>query len=115
VALDANAVRDEKVKVLRAIEPFSPALVARDVVRGQYGPGWIAGLQVNGYRAEPGVAPDSLTETYVALKLHVDNWRWAGTPFLSEPASVSLSARRRLPLPSSGRPWRSFSTWMRTV
>ena len=81
VALDANAVRDEKVKVLRAIEPFSPALVARDVVRGQYGPGWTAGLQVNGYRAELGVASDSLTETYVALKLHVDNWRWAGTPF----------------------------------
>jgi len=81
VTLDANAVRDEKVKVLRAIEPFSPALVARDVVRGQYGPGWIAGLQANGYRVEEDVAPDSLTETYVALKLHVDNWRWAGTPF----------------------------------
>ncbi|MBV9282062.1 MAG: glucose-6-phosphate dehydrogenase, partial [Chloroflexi bacterium] len=81
VALDANAVRDEKVKVLRAVSPFSAETVCRDVVRGQYGPGWVGGKEVPGYRAEDGVAPDSSTETYVALKLCVDNWRWAGTPF----------------------------------
>ena len=81
VALDANAVRDEKVKVLRAVKPLSPDQVERDTVRGQYGPGWVGGQQVEGYRAEAGVAPDSTTETYVALKLEVDNWRWAGTPF----------------------------------
>lgn len=81
VALDANAVRDEKVKVLRAVEPLSAEAVRQNVVRGQYGPGWVGGTEVPGYRAEDGVSPDSNTETYVALKLEVDNWRWAGTPF----------------------------------
>jgi glucose-6-phosphate 1-dehydrogenase len=74
-------VRDEKVKVLRAVEPMSPELVAENVVRGQYGPGWVGGKEVSGYRSEVGVSPDSETETYVALQLFVDNWRWAGTPF----------------------------------
>ena len=81
VALDANAVRDEKVKVLRAVEPFASGRVQNCVVRGQYGPGWVGGQEVQGYRAEEGVAPNSTTETYVALKAFVDNWRWAGTPF----------------------------------
>jgi glucose-6-phosphate 1-dehydrogenase len=81
VALDADAVRDEKVKVLRAVCKYSPAQVAENVVRGQYGPGWVGGRDVPGYRAEEGVAPDSATETYVALKLEINNWRWAGVPF----------------------------------
>jgi glucose-6-phosphate 1-dehydrogenase len=81
VALDSTAVRDEKVKVLRAIQPLSPAEVARRTVRGQYGPGAIGGEPVPGYRQEERVAPDSNTETFVALKLIVDNWRWAGVPF----------------------------------
>jgi glucose-6-phosphate 1-dehydrogenase len=81
VALDATAVRDEKVKVLRAIHPLNPAEVARRTVRGQYGPGAIGGEPVPGYRQEPRVSPDSKTETFVALKLLVDNWRWAGVPF----------------------------------
>jgi glucose-6-phosphate 1-dehydrogenase len=81
VALDANAVRDEKVKVLRAVKHLSGEQVRQNVVRGQYGPGWVAGKQAEGYRQESGVAPDSTTETFVALKLEVDNWRWAGTPF----------------------------------
>jgi glucose-6-phosphate 1-dehydrogenase len=81
VALDPDAVRDEKVKVFRAVEPYTPKRVARDVVRGQYGPGWIGGKEVPGYRGEEDVAPDSTTETYVALKIELDNWRWAGTPF----------------------------------
>jgi glucose-6-phosphate 1-dehydrogenase len=81
VALDANAVRDEKVKVLRAVEPYSEEAVRCDVVRGQYGPGWVGGKEVAGYRAEEGVAPDSSTETFVALRLTVDNWRWADVPF----------------------------------
>jgi glucose-6-phosphate 1-dehydrogenase len=74
---EADAVRNEKVKVVRALAPPDPA----DIVRGQYGPGKIGGKKVPGYREEPGVAPDSSTETYVALKAFVDNWRWAGTPF----------------------------------
>ena len=81
VALDATAVRDEKVKVLRAIHPLSPAEVARRTVRGQYGPGAIEGHPVPGYRQEERVVPDSTVETYVALKLLIDNWRWAGVPF----------------------------------
>ncbi|HEX8833787.1 MAG TPA: glucose-6-phosphate dehydrogenase, partial [Abditibacteriaceae bacterium] len=71
VALDANAIRDEKVKVLRAIRPMDEQAVRENTLRGQY----------EGYRKEEGVAPDSKVETYVALKLFVDNWRWAGVPF----------------------------------
>src|SRR5581483_11685731 len=81
-AFDATAVRDEKVKVLRAIHPWQHREEGREFsVRGQYGPGWIGGVQVPGYRDEPGVDPHSLTETFVALKLYIDNWRWAGVPF----------------------------------
>jgi glucose-6-phosphate 1-dehydrogenase len=81
VALDADAVRDEKVKSLRAIEKYGPRDVDRNVVRGQYGPGWVSGREVPGYRQEAGVDPNSITETFVAMKLYVDSWRWAGVPF----------------------------------
>jgi len=81
IAFDADAVRDEKVKVLRALRPMDPDKAAANSVRGQYGPGWVAGAKVPGYPEEPGIAPDSITETYVALKLFVDNWRWEGVPF----------------------------------
>ncbi len=79
--LDATGVRDEKVKALRAIAPWEPSEVVQHVVRAQYGSGWVEGEQVKGYRDEQGVAPDSTTDTYVALKLEIDNWRWAGVPF----------------------------------
>ncbi len=78
---DANALRDEKVKVLRAIVPLTAAGVARDVVRGQYDAGWVAGEPVPAYRAEPQVDPESETETFVAARLTIDDWRWAGVPF----------------------------------
>ena len=77
VSFDASAVHDEKIKVMRAIDPIISEEVEEYVVRGQYGPG----QGQPGYRQEPRVAPDSCTETYVALKLEVDNWRWAGVPF----------------------------------
>jgi glucose-6-phosphate 1-dehydrogenase len=80
-AFDANAVRNEKIKLLQAIRPFTPETVARDVVRGQYGPGAIGGKPVPGYRQESGVRPDSATETFVAARLSIDNWRWADVPF----------------------------------
>ena len=80
-SFDADAVRAEKAKVLQAIKPFDAARAARDVVRGQYGAGVLKGKPVPGYREEPAVAPDSGTETYVALRLEIDNWRWAGVPF----------------------------------
>jgi len=78
---DATAVRNEKIKVLQSIRPFTPETIWKTVVRGQYGPGRIDDKAVPGYRQEPGVKPESTTETYVALKLHVDNWRWSGVPF----------------------------------
>jgi glucose-6-phosphate 1-dehydrogenase len=77
---EADALRDEKVKVLRAIgaRPTDPAT---EVVRGQYGSGWVAGQPVPGYREEPDVDPHSETETYVAARLTIDDWRWSGVPF----------------------------------
>ena len=78
---ESREVRDEKVKVLRAIPPFDAETAHSDAVRGQYGPGWIAGERVPGYRQETGVDPNSMTETFVAMRVEVDNWRWAGTPF----------------------------------
>ena len=80
-AFDDRSVRDEKVKVLRALRRIPPDHVSALTVRGQYGPGFIGGERVSGYRDEHGVAPDSKTETYVALKCFIDNWRWEGTPF----------------------------------
>ena len=77
---EANALRDEKVKVLRAID-IAPADVPHNVVRGQYGPGWVAATQVPGYRQEPDVDPESETETFVAARLMIDDWRWSGVPF----------------------------------
>jgi glucose-6-phosphate 1-dehydrogenase len=80
-SFEANRLRDEKLKVLEAIVPPTVDQVSSMAVRAQYGPGIVAGTQVPGYRDEPGVAPDSRTETYAALRLHVSNWRWAGVPF----------------------------------
>jgi glucose-6-phosphate 1-dehydrogenase len=70
-------VRNEKVKVLKALHTPGP----KSVVRGQYGRGFVEGEEVPAYREEPGVAPDSTTETFVALRLEIQNWRWAGVPF----------------------------------
>ncbi len=81
IAFDANAVREQKVQVLRSIRPMTWDEVARRTVRGQYGPGEIDGHAVLAYRQEPGVSPRSATETFVAIEFHVDNWRWAGVPF----------------------------------
>ena len=80
-SFDADAVRDEKTKVLKALRPLSGTDVDTNVVRGQYANGSVLGRDVAGYRDEPGVAADSGTETYVALKLAIENWRWAGVPF----------------------------------
>jgi glucose-6-phosphate 1-dehydrogenase len=77
IDFSADSVRNEKVKVLRAMHTPGP----KSVVRGQYGRGYIEGEEVPAYREEPGVDPQSMTETYVAAKLYVDNWRWADTPF----------------------------------
>src|ERR1700732_1856605 len=80
-SFQADAGRDEQAKVLHAIQPLDSDDVLDRSVRGQYGEGVLGGERVPGYRGEPGVSPNSRTETYVAMKLTVDNWRWAGVPF----------------------------------
>jgi glucose-6-phosphate 1-dehydrogenase len=90
VALDADAIRGQKVQVLRAVRPILSGEVAASTVRGQYGPGWVLGKEVPGYREEAGVSQASMIETYAALRVEIDNWRWAGVPFY-------LRAGKRLP------------------
>lgn len=80
-SLSANSVRDEKFKAMQAVRAFAKDRIDQVAVRGQYGPGTVLGDTVVGYREEPGVKPDSSTETFAALKLYLDNWRWAGVPF----------------------------------
>ena len=87
ISFDAEAIRNEKVKVLESIRPIDP----HSVVRGQYSAGEIDGVRVPGYREEPGVAPGSTTETFIALRLHLESWRWSGIPFL-------LRTGKRLPV-----------------
>jgi glucose-6-phosphate 1-dehydrogenase len=90
VAFDAESVRDEKVKVLRTIRPFTIADVNKFVVRGQYQSGSLLGREVPAYRNERNVSPQSPTETFTAMRLHIDNWRWADVPFY-------LRSGKRLP------------------
>jgi glucose-6-phosphate 1-dehydrogenase len=90
VALSADAVRDEKVKVLRAIRSFEVDEVPRATVRGQYARSFVGGSEVDGYREEPGVPDESVTETYAAIRFEIENWRWAKTPFL-------IRAGKRMP------------------
>jgi glucose-6-phosphate 1-dehydrogenase len=81
ISFQADAVRDEQAKILHAVQSLSSEDVLTRTVRGQYGEGEVAGQRVPSYRSEPGVPRDSRTETFVAVKLQVDNWRWAGVPF----------------------------------
>ncbi|MEK6192093.1 MAG: glucose-6-phosphate dehydrogenase [Chloroflexota bacterium] len=110
VEFEPNDLRDEKLKVLRAVKPMSPEDVAHNTVRGQFISGWVQGEKVIAYRDEPEVAPDSETETYVAVKLGIDSWRWAGVPFYIR-TGKALASRvteiavqfRRAPLALFGR------------
>src|SRR5215469_16822873 len=81
ISFDADEVRNKQAEVLHAIQPLTPEEVLTSMVRGQYGEGQIDAERVVGYRSEPDVSPTSNTETFVALKLLIDNWRWAGVPF----------------------------------
>lgn len=90
VAFNADAVRDEKVKILSSLRPLRGEKAISQTYRAQYVSGMINGQRVSGYKDEPGVAPDSTTETYLAARLIVDNWRWAGVPFY-------LRSGKRLP------------------
>lgn len=90
VSMSADAVRDEKLKVLRSLRPLKGQDVFKNVVRGQYEEGLVGGQPVISYRQEEGVLPTSTTESYVALRIAIDNWRWAGVPFF-------IRAGKRLP------------------
>jgi glucose-6-phosphate 1-dehydrogenase len=81
ISFEADAVRNKKAEVIEAIRPLSEAQALQDAVRGQYGAGTVLEKSVQAYRSEPDVAPNSNTETYIACKLQIDNWRWAGVPF----------------------------------
>ena len=94
ISFEADAVRDEQVKILNAVQRLTPEEVLRRTARGQYGGGAVAGRGVAAYRAEPKVSPDSPTETFAAMKLQIDNWRWADVPFY-------LRTGKRLPVRST--------------
>lgn len=99
VSLDGDAVRDEKVKVLKAVRPIPADRVSEFAARAQYAGGTVDGKRIPAYRDEPGVAPDSIIETFAAIKLYIDNWRWQDVPFFLRtgkrlPARVSEIAIR---------------------
>ncbi|MFN9461031.1 MAG: glucose-6-phosphate dehydrogenase [Acidobacteriota bacterium] len=103
---EPGAVRDERAKLLRSIRPFRPADVATHAVPGQYGPAAIGGKDIPGFRAEPGVDPQAMTDTYAAVTFLIDNWRWAGVPFYVRsgkrmPKRVTDIAIRFRPVPHS--------------
>jgi len=114
VAFSADSVRDEKVKILRSLRPLQGTHALENTYRAQYTSGSVAGQRVSGYKDEPGVSPQSITETYLAARLFVDNWRWAGVPFYIRsgkrlPRRVTEIAIhfRQVPLPLFG--WRNLA------
>jgi glucose-6-phosphate 1-dehydrogenase len=116
VAFDADEIRDRKVEVLRAIRPIPFNQVHDFAVRGQYGAGWLEGERVAGYRDEPGVNPESSTETFAALKLFVDNWRWQDVPFYLRtgkrlPTKVSEALIQFRPVPHQSFPSSAVLGW----
>jgi glucose-6-phosphate 1-dehydrogenase len=120
VAFCADDVRQKKVDVLRAVRPVTSAEVRQVAVRGQYSAGRVAGQQVVGYREEPGVSPTSSTETFAALKLFVDNWRWHGVPFYLRtgkrlPEAYSEIVMAFKPVPHQAFPAEAVSDWNQTL
>ncbi|MHB9090442.1 MAG: glucose-6-phosphate dehydrogenase [Chloroflexota bacterium] len=116
VFFDADEIRNRKVDVLRAIRPIPQSQLHRFAVRGQYGAGWLEGQHVGSYRDEPSVAPDSATETFAALKLFVDNWRWQDVPFYLRsgkrlPSRVSEVFIQFRPVPHQSFPSSAAGEW----
>ncbi len=106
----ADAIRDEKLKVLRALKPWTAETLAQHVVRGQYTAGTMAGQAVPGYRDEPGVAANSQTETFVALRAEIANWRWAGVPFYIRTGKRRAGRDARIVINFRPAPHAIFST-----
>ncbi len=116
VSFQDQEIRNKKVDVLHAIRRIAPEQVSHYAVRGQYAAGWIEGQQAGAYRAEPGVAPDSATETFAAVKLFVDNWRWQDVPFYLRtgkrlPARASEVAIQFRPVPHQSFPASAVIDW----
>lgn len=108
VSFDANEIRSKKADVLHAIRPIHPGSVGQNAVRGQYGPGRSDKRKVTGYRQENGVAPDSNTETYAALRLFIDNWRWQDVPFYLRTGKRLATQSSEIVIQFRGVPHRSF-------
>ncbi len=106
----ADAIRDEKLKVLRALKPWTVETLQQHVVRGQYSAGSINGVPVPGYRQEAGVAPHSQTETFVALRAEIANWRWAGVPFYIRTGKRLAARDARIVINFRPTPHAIFST-----
>jgi glucose-6-phosphate 1-dehydrogenase len=116
VSFDADEIRNKKVDVLRAIHPIRPEKIHHYAVRGQYGPGLFGDRPVPGYRGEAQIPPDSTTETFAALRLFIDNWRWQGVPFYLRtgkrlPAKVSQVAIVFRPVPHQSFPASAVENW----
>ena len=108
VSFEADEIRNKKVDVLHAVRPIHRAAVHECVVRGQYGAGWVDGKKVPGYREEDDVAPDSQTETFVALRLFLDNWRWQGVPFYLRTGKRLTRQASEISIQFRGVPHQSF-------
>ncbi len=116
VSFNDSEIRNKKVDVLRALRSIPQDKVHQFAIRGQYGPGWIEGQHQKAYRDEPGVALDSVTETFAAVKLFVDNWRWQDVPFYLRtgkrlPVKVSEAAIQFLPVPHQSFPTTALGDW----
>ncbi len=116
VSFEADEIRNRKVDVLNALRKFTPEEVHKHAVRGQYGAGWIEGKKVKGYRQEPDVKKDSAVETFAAVKLYLDNWRWQGVPFylrtgkrMSE--TISVITIQFSPVPHQSFPPEATANW----
>ncbi|HYG37313.1 MAG TPA: glucose-6-phosphate dehydrogenase [Cytophagales bacterium] len=115
-SFDADEIRNKKVDVLKAIRKFSSEDVHKYTVRGQYGPGWIKGKEVPGYKEEPRIAADSNTESYAAIKFFIDNWRWQGVPFYIRtgkrmPEKSSMITIQFKPVPHQPFPSEATDNW----
>ncbi len=108
VSFDADEIRNKKVDVLHAVRPIHKDAVHQSVVRGQYGKGWVGGKKVPGYREEDGVSPQSQTETFVALRLFIDNWRWQGVPFYLRTGKRLTRQASEISIQFRGVPHQSF-------
>ena len=108
VSFNADEIRNKKVDVLHSVRPIQPDAVHQSVVRGQYGQGWVGGQKAPGYREEDGVSPHSQTETFVALKLFIDNWRWQGVPFYLRTGKRLARQASEIAIQFRGVPHQSF-------